>query len=132
MQYAKKIRAELEEYKTKVEMSEKIVHDLQNSGNDSVDNLLGMLRKYKRQQKNCLDEIDKLSKLDVIKAQEINDLNQDLALLTEIQQTAATKFGEKFNNARRMLEENRAVIKRQDKLIVDLNQKNALCEVIKN
>lgn len=68
VQYAKKIRAELEEYKTKVEMSEKIVHDLQNSGNDSVDNLLGMLRKYKRQQKNCLDEIDKLTKLDVIKA----------------------------------------------------------------
>lgn len=51
-----------------MEMSEKIVHDLQNSGNDSVDNLLGMLRKYKRQQKNCLDEIDKLSKLDVLKA----------------------------------------------------------------
>lgn len=102
-------------------MSEKIVHDLQNSGNDSVDNLLGMLRKYKRQQKNCLDEIDKLGKLDVVKAQEINDLNQDLALLTEIQQTAAAKFGDKFSNARRMLEENRAVIKRQDKLIVDLN-----------
>lgn len=29
-------------------MSEKIVADLQASGNDSVDNLLGMLKKYKR------------------------------------------------------------------------------------
>lgn len=38
-------------------MSEKIVRDLQDSGNESVDNLLGMLRKYKRQQKNCEDEI---------------------------------------------------------------------------
>jgi hypothetical protein len=41
--------------------------------------------------------------------------------LTEIQQTAAAKFSDKFSNARSMLEENRAVIKRQDKLIVDLN-----------
>lgn len=75
VQYAKKIRAELEDYKNKVEMSEKIVKDLQESGNDSVDNLLGMLRKYKRQQKNCKDEIEKLNHLDVVKAAEIADLN---------------------------------------------------------
>jgi hypothetical protein len=56
-------------------MSEKIVKDLQDSGNDSVDNLLGMLRKYKRQQKNSKDEIEKLSHLDVVKAAEIADLN---------------------------------------------------------
>lgn len=48
VQYAKKIRAELEDYKGKVELSEKIVSDLQDSGNESVDNLLGMLKKYKR------------------------------------------------------------------------------------
>jgi hypothetical protein len=29
-------------------MSEKIVKDLMSSGNDSVDSLLGMLKKYKR------------------------------------------------------------------------------------
>jgi len=51
--YAKKIRKELEDYKAKVEMSEKIVKDLMSSGNDSVDSLLGMLRKYKRAQKNA-------------------------------------------------------------------------------
>jgi hypothetical protein len=46
--YAKRIRNELEEYRAKVEMSEKIVKDLMSSGNDSVDSLLGMLKKYKR------------------------------------------------------------------------------------
>lgn len=38
-------------------MSEKIVDDLQSSGNDSVDSLLGMLRKYQKQQKNTQEEI---------------------------------------------------------------------------
>jgi len=30
-----------------------------------------MLKKYKRQQKNCVDEIKKLNELDVVKAAEI-------------------------------------------------------------
>ena len=53
VKYAKKITAELEDYKGKVEMSEKIVADLQSSGNESVDSLLGMLKKYKRAQRNA-------------------------------------------------------------------------------
>lgn len=110
-------------------MSEKIVADLQASGNDSVDNLLGMLKKYKRQQKNCVDEIKKLNELDVVKAAEIQDLNQEIALLTEIQQNASSVFEEKFKNARRMVEENRAIIKRQDKLTVDLQQKREVCSI---
>ena len=65
--YAKQIRNELEDYKTKVEMSEKIVKDLMSSGNDSVDSLLGMMKKYKRVQKNAEDEIEKLRKLDLVK-----------------------------------------------------------------
>lgn len=73
--YAKKIRNELEEYRQKVEMSEKIVQDLQSSGNDSVDSLLGMLRKYKRAQANVAEEIEKLTKLDLVKANEIVELN---------------------------------------------------------
>jgi len=46
--HAKKITAELEKYKQKVEFSENIVKDLQASGNESVDSLMGMLKKYKR------------------------------------------------------------------------------------
>ena len=48
VEYAKQIRGELEDYKNKVDMSEKIVADLQTSGNDSVDGLVGMLRKYQK------------------------------------------------------------------------------------
>ena len=82
--YAKKIRNELEDYKAKVEMSEKIVKDLMSSGNDSVDSLLGMLKKYKRAQKNVQEEIEKLKKLDLVKENEIVTLNQELELLHQV------------------------------------------------
>ena len=48
IRYAKQITGDLETYKQKVELSEKIVEDLKSSGNESVDSLLGMLKKYKR------------------------------------------------------------------------------------
>jgi len=82
--YAKQIRNELEDYKTKVEMSEKIVKDLMSSGNDSVDSLLGMMKKYKRVQKNAEDEIEKLRKLDLVKENELVALNQELELLHQV------------------------------------------------
>ena len=34
--------------KQKVEMSEKVVADLRQTGNESVDSLFGMLKRYKR------------------------------------------------------------------------------------
>jgi hypothetical protein len=108
-------------------MSEKIVKDLMSSGNDSVDSLLGMLKKYKRGQKNAKEEIEKLEKLDVVKANEIVELNQELALLHEFQCNSTEAFEQKFKNARVTVEENRIIIKRQDKLIVDLQQKNEVC-----
>ncbi len=112
VQYAKKIRGELEDYRNKVEMSERIVQDLQATGNDSVDSLLGMLKKYKRAQKNAADEIEKFLQLDTVKANEIVELNQELAMLHEIQSKAVDTFEQKFENARRTIEENREIIKR--------------------
>ena len=61
VKYAKKITADLEDYKQKVDTSEKIVADLQQSGNESVDSLLGMLKKYKRTMRNTEEEIEKLN-----------------------------------------------------------------------
>ena len=50
--YAKQITAGLEDYKMKVETSERIVEDLKKTGNESVNSLLGMLKKYKRAMRN--------------------------------------------------------------------------------
>ena len=61
VRYSKKITAELEEYKQKVEMSERVVQDLRQTGNESVDSLFSMLKRYKRQARNTQEEIDKLN-----------------------------------------------------------------------
>lgn len=50
-------------------------------------------------------------------------------MLHEIQSKAVDTFEQKFENARRTIEENREIIKRQDKLIVDLQQKNEVCQI---
>ena len=48
VRYAKRITSELEDYKQKVEMSERVVADLRQTGNESVDSLFAMLKRYKR------------------------------------------------------------------------------------
>ena len=92
---------------------------------------MGMLRKYKREQKTAQDEIEKLTNLNVVKQNEIEDLNQEIELLKQIQADSSSVFEDKFVQARRMLADNEAIIKRQDKLIVDLQQKNELCQIRK-
>lgn len=60
IKYAKEITGDLDAFKEQVAFSEKVVEDLKSSGNESVDSLFGMLRKYKRQQANVKEEIIKL------------------------------------------------------------------------
>ena len=129
VKYSKKITAELEEYKQKVEMSERVVQDLRQTGNESVDNLFGMLKRYKRQARNTQEEIDKLNQLIIIKDNEITGLNEELTCLKDMRVNMEVKHHKKSDQAKRMLEENKAVIKRQDKLIVDLQQKNEVCQI---
>lgn len=72
VQYAKKLTEELNEYQTKVREQESIVADLQQTGNESVDSLMGMMRNYKRQAKATEDEIQKLGDLSKVKEAEIS------------------------------------------------------------
>jgi hypothetical protein len=46
VKYAKKLTQELEEYKEKVKMAERIITDLRNTGNESLDSLISMLNGY--------------------------------------------------------------------------------------
>lgn len=126
--HAKKITNELEKYKQKVEFSENIVKDLQSSGNESVDSLLGMLKKYKRQQRNTQDEIEKLNQLILMKDAEIIAVTEEVKSLKDFKANMHETGQRKVHEANLKIEENKAVIKRQDKLIVDLHQKNQVCE----
>lgn len=48
--YAKTLTLELDEYKEKVKMAEKIIQDLRNTGNESLDALINMLETYRQKQ----------------------------------------------------------------------------------
>ena len=129
VRYSKRITAELNEYKQKVEMSEKVVKDLRDLGNESVDSLFSMLKRYKRQARNAREEIDKLNNLLIVKDNEITGLNEELNALNNFREQMQNKYNDKTEKAKKMIEENKAVIKRQDKLIVDLQQKNEVCQI---
>jgi len=47
-------------------------------------------------------------------------LNQELEVLHQVQAQEVENFERRFDNAVKTVEENRNIIKRQDKLIVDL------------
>ena len=48
MNYAKKLTKELDEFKEKVKMAERIIQDLRDTGNESLDSLIMMLNNYKQ------------------------------------------------------------------------------------
>ena len=110
-------------------MSEQVVRDLRSTGNESVNSLFSMLKRYKRQARNTQEEIDKLNQLMIVKDNEITGLNQELSALNDMRQNMDEKYRRKSDQAKKMIEENKAVIKRQDKLIVDLQQKNEVCQI---
>ena len=112
VRYAKRITSELEDYKQKVEMSERVVADLRQTGNESVDSLFAMLKRYKRQQRNTMEEIDKLNQLIIIKDNEITGLNEELHALNDVRSNMEANNQRKTEQAKKMLEENKAVIKR--------------------
>lgn len=89
VKYAKKITSDLEVYKQNVEMSERVVADLRQTGNESVDSLFGMLKRYKRQARNTQEEIDKLNQLILIKDNEITGLNEELHALNDVRENMA-------------------------------------------
>lgn len=129
VQYAKKLTAEIQDYTFKVESSEQIVKDLEKSGNESVENLAGMLVKYKRQIRATEGEIVKLGELGKVKDAEIQDLQCEIEQLHEQREDNKIKNGQIFQRAMHDNEQNQAIIKRQDKLLVDLHQKNELCQI---
>ena len=89
---------------------------------------MGMLKKYKRQARDTQDEIVKLNNLILQKDAEITTVTEEVNFLKDQKASQAAEGKQKMINAAKMIEENNAVIKRQDKLIVDLHQKNQVCE----
>lgn len=129
IRYAKTLTSELDEYKEKVKMAEKIIQDLRNTGNESLDALLNMLATYRIKQVQTQQEILKLKQLVEMKKDEIVGLDEDITELSSFVSTAKGKLEVKIGELLGSLEENRRLIRRQDKIIVDLQQKNEVSQI---
>ena len=71
-----------------------------------------MLKMYKRKKRNAEEEIEKLNKLILVKDNEITNLNMDLSALTDYRANMANENDKKVAKANKMIEENKAIIKR--------------------
>ncbi|CDW87931.1 UNKNOWN [Stylonychia lemnae] len=127
--YAKKLTQELEDYRIKVKMAEKIIQDLKSTGNESLDSLLHMLNGYQAKYNQVKHEIEKLKQLVMLKDDEILQLDEDIGDLSSFVSTAKAKLEDKIDDLLHTLEENKRMIRRQDKIIVDLQQKNEVSQL---
>ena len=64
-----------------------------------------------------------------MKDNEITGLNQELHALNDYRNNMESNAAKRTDQAKKKIDENKAVIKRQDKLIVDLQQKNEVCQI---
>jgi len=126
LRYAKKLTHELEDFKEKVKMAEKIIKDLRESGNESIDALLQMLEGYKNKEEQSLEEIKNLKQLILVKDDEIRSLDEEILELADLKNTAKDQQERQLLELRTRISDNAQQIRRTDKLIVDLQQKNEM------
>lgn len=82
--------------------------------------LIGMMKSFKEKEENSREEITKLSQLILIKDDEIQNLDIELRSLGDFLNNVRQTQGDKIMMYKQQIEENKKVIRRQDKLIVDL------------
>ena len=126
VKFAKGLTVELEDYKQKVVMAEQIIQDLKKAGSDDMGSLIDMLNAYKSREENVKEEIEKLGQLTVMKDDEIMGLDMELKSLHDFLQNVRFTQNDKISQYKEQIQENQKVIRRQDKLIVDLMQRNEL------
>jgi hypothetical protein len=110
-------------------MAENIINDLRQAGSDNIDSLVHLLESYKLKQVQTEQEIKKLGQLIVLKDNEIVGLDEDICELKGYLATAKDKLEVKIQDLLQVLEENKRVIRKQDKHIVDLQQRNEISQM---
>ena len=126
--YAKKLTLELEQQREKVAMAESIISDLKQAGSDNIDSLMNLMESYKLKQQETQREIKKMKQLTVLKDDELVTLDQDIQELSYYLGTAKDKLEAKTNDLLKVLEENKRIIRKQDKHIVDMQQRNEISQ----
>ena len=128
VKYAKKLTVELEDYKQKVVMSENILADLRKAGSENMGNLIEMMKQFKEKEACTVEEIQKLGQLSLIKDDEIANIDIEIKSLSDFLTNVTRQQNEKIELYKQQIDDNKKVIRRQDKMIVDLQQKNDLSQ----
>lgn len=93
-------------------MSEQIVNDLKQAGSEDMGSLIGMMKSFRENELNTRDEIDKLSKLTVLKDNEIAELDVEIRSLNDfLGKIRDTQF-EKILMYKKEIEKNSKLIRR--------------------
>lgn len=109
-------------------MSEQIIADLKKAGSDDMGSLVDMLNSYKEKEAVSQEAIDQLKELQVHKDDEIMGLEVEVQSLRDFMGGVRATQEAKIVMYRSEIEQNAKLIRRQDKLIVDLQQKNEVSQ----
>ena len=107
-------------------MAENIISDLKKAGSDNMGSLIDMMKKQKEKEATGKDEIEKLSQLTTIKDDELVNIDIELGSLNDFLNSVRHNQMNKIQLYKEQIEDNKKVIRRQDKLIVDLQQRNEM------
>ena len=86
--------------------------------------LITMMKNFKTREKNTMEEIEKMKNLLAIKNNDIATVDVEIQSYNDFLDNYNRDQGQKIASYKSEIEQNRFVIKRQDKLIVDLQQRN--------
>jgi len=90
--------------------------------------LIDLLNSLREKDANSQDEIDKLNQLTVIKDEEISNLEVEIRSLRDFMLNVKDNQESKIRMYSEEIAANSKVIRRQDKLIVDMQQKNEVSQ----
>ena len=111
---------ELNEFKTKCSKAENIIADLKKAGSDSMADTVAMMKNFKTRERTAVEEIEKLKQLSEIKHSELISCDVEIKSLHDYLEQMNREQGMKINNFKQEIDDNKRIIRRQDKLIVDL------------
>ena len=99
---------------------ELLAGDIKRTGVKSIDSLINIIKTEKEREKKKLKEIEKVKKLEVLKQAQITNIETEIDLLRLEMTDLDLNWQRRISLCEEKIAENLAIIKRQDKLVVDL------------
>lgn len=109
---------------------ELLAGDIKRTGVNSIDSLINIIKSVKEREKKKKQEIEKVKQLDLIKQAQLTNIETEIVILREEMTNLSQNWEKRIQQCEDLAAQNLAIIKRQDKLAVDLHQKNEVCQLL--